>query len=375
MVGKIKHIASSVARNVRNIPGWSTNRRIVVIESDDWGSIRIPSRDVYERFHEFGFNVRQSRYNRFDALESNSDLEKLFEVLQRYKDCNGRPAQVTANTIVCNPDFQKIASSGFAEYSYEHFTSTLKRYPNHNRVFDLYREGMEGGIFRPQFHGREHLNVARWMRSLQSADRAVRFAFENGTTYSGADDYSFMEALDMDHPSDIDGLRQIVADGLGIFRDTFGYESRSFIAPCYTWDTGVEEVLRKGGVRYLQGSRCQLIPNGAFGDYRKKYHSLGESNDNELIYMVRNCAFEPTLFRKSDWVDYTLSNIRDAFRWNKPAVIAAHRVNFVGFIDPVNRDNNLKLLNRLLAAIVTRWPSVEFMASDELGDLVLAAKQ
>jgi hypothetical protein len=30
--------------------GWSTKRKIVVIESDDWGAIRMPSRAVYDQF-------------------------------------------------------------------------------------------------------------------------------------------------------------------------------------------------------------------------------------------------------------------------------------------------------------------------------------
>lgn len=36
-----------ITHNLLNIPGWRTNRKIVVIESDDWGSIRMPSQEVY----------------------------------------------------------------------------------------------------------------------------------------------------------------------------------------------------------------------------------------------------------------------------------------------------------------------------------------
>ena len=32
-----------IKQNVVNIPGWSTSRKIVVFESDDWGSIRVRS--------------------------------------------------------------------------------------------------------------------------------------------------------------------------------------------------------------------------------------------------------------------------------------------------------------------------------------------
>ena len=37
-----------LAKNYVNALGWNSNRKIVVIESDDWGSIRMPSRKIYE---------------------------------------------------------------------------------------------------------------------------------------------------------------------------------------------------------------------------------------------------------------------------------------------------------------------------------------
>jgi len=40
-------LEKALRKNLVNIPGWRTNRKIVVIESDDWGSVRMPSREVY----------------------------------------------------------------------------------------------------------------------------------------------------------------------------------------------------------------------------------------------------------------------------------------------------------------------------------------
>ena len=69
-----KEIKSKIYYNLINSPGWRTKRRIVVIESDDWGSIRMPSKDVYQRFLDRGLNLSNSDYNRIDTLESNEDL-------------------------------------------------------------------------------------------------------------------------------------------------------------------------------------------------------------------------------------------------------------------------------------------------------------
>ena len=58
-----KSLLSNVLRNIRNIPGWQTKRKIVVVESDDWGSIRMRSSEAYLSFLDKGYNVDKSNYN------------------------------------------------------------------------------------------------------------------------------------------------------------------------------------------------------------------------------------------------------------------------------------------------------------------------
>jgi hypothetical protein len=69
-----------------------------------------------------------------------------------------------------------------------------------------------------------------------------------------------------------------------------------------------------------------------------------------------------------------MKQIDTAFRWNKPAIISSHRVNFCGHIDPKNREKGLETLKKLLQEIVVKWPNVEFMSADTLGELVLNKK-
>lgn len=369
-MGEVRDFAASVIRNVNNIRGWSTPGKILVIESDDWGSIRVPSKAVYDQFRSKGFAVDRTQYNRLDALESNDDMMHLLEVLDRHRDHTGRPACITANVIMANPDFARIQADNFLVYHYEHFQKTLQRYPAHDRVFQLYREGMTRNLFHPQFHGREHLNIGRWMRDLRTGHPDIRYTFDAQTTYSGREDYNYMEALDMDERSDLNFLREVVKDGLHQFEQTFGFRSRSFIAPCYTWDPGLEETLHAEGIEFIQGGIHQYIPLGGFDNYESRRHVLGQRNGFGQVYLTRNCFFEPALVSKPDWVDYTLASIRDAFRWNKPAILCAHRINFVGYIDAHNRETNLALLDTLLGRIRSTWPTIEFMTSDQLGDRI-----
>jgi hypothetical protein len=82
--------------------------------------------------------------------------------------------------------------------------------------------------------------------------------------------------------------------------------------------------------------------------------------------------FEPTFNNKQqDWINYTLYQVETAFRWNRPAVISSHRVNYGGHIDPGNRKTGVLALKELLRRIVQKWPEVEFMAANELGNLIV----
>ncbi|MDR3610693.1 MAG: hypothetical protein P4L27_09030 [Ignavibacteriaceae bacterium] len=367
-------------RNLLNIPGWKTERRIVVIESDDWGSIRMASKEAYQFFLKSGYPVDQCSYNKNDALESNEDLEKLFEVLISVKDRNGNPAVFTANTVVANPDFEKIKSSGYLEYYYEPFNETFKKYPAHNKVFDLYKEGIKNKIFYPQFHGREHLNVSRWMNALRRGDQDTHLAFSRNMfsvhTLPKRDNRNeFMDAMGYDSLVERGELNEVISEGLSLFNEKLGYKSKSFIASCYIWDSGIEPLLLKSGVFFIQGVAVQCVPklNGSFG-YKKKYHYQGQSNSIGQHYLVRNSFFEPNDFIDFNWIDDCLNRISVAFRWNKPAIISSHRKNYIGFINPANRDKNLQLLGTLLTNILQKWPDVEFMTSDQLGDLISGNK-
>jgi hypothetical protein len=363
-------LRSAFSQNFINFPGWRTKRKILVIESDDWGSIRIPSKEVYLKLISKGFDISNSEYNRLDILESNDDLNMLFEVLLSCKDSVGNNPVITANCVLGNPDFNKIKQSDFSNYYFEPVTETLKHYPHRDKVEYLWNQGNSEGIFHPQFHGREHVNVVRWMNALRGKTPGIMYTFDCETTFSGDGDYNFMEVLDYNSPDDLEKMKESLAEGLNLFEKLFGFRSKSFIPPCYTWDSGIEESLHTNGVRYIQGLIVQWLPTGSFGNYNKKYHFLGNKNSFGQYFLIRNCFFEPSLTKISDPVGECLNRINIAFRWHKPAIISSHRINFMGSLDEKNRTDNLKLFQDLLKRIIKTWPDMEFMTSDQLGDLI-----
>lgn len=361
--------------HLAHIPGWRTNRRIVVIESDDWGSTRMPSKKIYETLIQKGIRVDQLAYNKFDALASESDLASLFDVLCSVKDKNGHHAKLTANTIVANPDFEKIKESGYLSYHFEPFVETLKKYPNHSGSFELWKQGMDSNIFRPQFHGREHLNAKRWMKALQHNVGHVRLAFDLGmydlSTGMRKTENSFMDALDFDDITELDFQKEYLIEGLQMFEDIFGFRSSTFIAPCYIWSNELNQTLFNLGVKAFQGSWYQLEPI-IKGEKKlvKRFHYTGQMNNFGQYYLARNVVFEPSEIKDQNWVNEVLSKLAIAFRNKKPAIIQSHRLNFIGYIDQNNRKKNLELFASVLKSIVKKWPDVEFFSSDELVDVI-----
>lgn len=371
----MSRLRRKLSENLVNIRGWRTKRKIVVFESDDWGSIRMPSKGVFDTLLKANIRVDKCPFCSFDSLASEDDLTSLFEVLESFSDLNGNHPVITANTVVANPDFSKILDSGFKEYHYELFTDTLKKYPNHNDSFSLWKEGIDKGIFYPQLHGREHLNVNRWMKALRAGSREMLISFYHNmfgisSDISNEGSKSYLASFDADYEHELSLHEIIVQESVSSFKLLFGFSPETFVAPNYIWTNRIEETLLKEGIKIIQGSKVQLVPNFKAG-YEVKRHYTGQKNIIGQIYTLRNCIFEPSLKPNSDWQSACLRQIGTSFSWNKPAIIGTHRLNYIGSIVENNRRDNLILLSKLLAQILKNWPDVEFLNSQQLGRQII----
>lgn len=367
-----------IKNHLMNIPGWRTHRKIVVIESDDWGSIRMPSQKVYQNLLKQGIRVDNCPFNRYDSLASEEDLSALFDVLTKYKDKNELYPVFTANCLVANPNFHQIKEKFFSQYYFELFIDTLKHYPKHYKSFELWQEGFRKKIFFPQFHGREHLNVINWLDMLKIGSKETILAFNNNlfgisTSITTETRKSYLAALDFKDISELKFHKEMLEEGLDLFNTIFGFTSNSFIAPNYTWHPEIEPVLANKGVTYIQGNINQKYPKNS--SYKIKRHYLGQKNKSGQIYLIRNCFFEPALNEHYDWVNSCLNEINNSFFWKKPAIISTHRLNYIGFIDEANRNRNLKLLNILLSKIIKTWSDVEFLNTSQLGNLITSKQE
>lgn len=361
---------------VSNLFGWRTNRKLIVIESDDWGSVYMSDKRALEEMKAKGIPLH-SHYLKNDTLESNEDMEMLMEVLRKHKDASGRHVVMTGVNVVANPDFEKIKANGFKKYEYELFTETAKRYPQSDRIHSLWKQGIEERLLVPVFHGREHLNVQRWMKLLQEGNETLRIAFEYGVStlpreINGEELTDLRAAFDIDTQNDLKYLEKVIDTGLDEFESLFGFKSTFFIPTNGPFNNNLEEMLSKKGVKYIGTGKIQHEPLGE-GKYKKHFRYLGKKNRLGQMYLTRNCFFEPNseeFPKERDWVASCLKEIEIAFNCHKPATISSHRVNYMGTINPENRAEGLKKLDNLLVQIIKKWPEVEFITSMELGDII-----
>jgi hypothetical protein len=372
-VPSLADIKSATLRLATNLRGWRTRRKLLVIESDDWGAIRMPNRRVWERLLAAGIRVDKSIYDSLDCLENYKDLEALMNVIDSHSDSGGRPATFTFNTVMGNPDFTAIHCDGFARFHHQHLFESYRHYHGED-LEPIWRKAIATNLIRPQLHAREHLNTPLWLRDLRAGHRETRLAFEENfyglKTRTGSPlQKNYLAAYWPESWEQLREITEIARNGVKKFEDTFGYRPKSFIGCNYVWPEALEEELAQLGVKLLQTQRGRIQPdpqcNGATSIRR---HYTGQMNQHGQHYSVRNVLFEPYLDKAADWADRALAEITQAFRLGRPAIICSHRINFVSGMDLANRDRSLRQLDRLLTAVRRRWPEVEFTTSDELSD-------
>jgi hypothetical protein len=369
MASKLRSHFSSLLCNAWS---WRTDRKLVVFESDDWGGIRLPPKSARESLRRNGINLTNSPYNQIDCLESRSDLEGLLNVLASNTDVNGRAPPFTTYNVMANPDFQKIRESDYREYHFEHFLCSYRRY-NREDLDLTWKAAITAGLLHPQFHAREHLNTYLWLEDLRNGHNETLTCFKYdffGNQRSSSPPRFYMAAywpLSQLHNTHI---TTAFDNGLEMFRSYFGYNPSNFVACDYVLPRELEQHANYRGIKGIQTQRGYRQPSPA--DTRDKfvYRRTGWTNRWGTVFTIRNATFEPALAACNDHVDRTMAEIKMAFRFNCPAVISTHRANYASGVEPTNSGRTLRLLSQLLSKIKSTWPTVEFLSSSDLLELV-----
>jgi hypothetical protein len=352
-------IKNTITNNIKNIRGWNSNRNLLAFAVDDYGNIRLSSSPAKEKLIGKGVNLT-GRFDQYDSLDTRQDYELLFEVLESVKDKYNKSAVFTTYAMPANVDFKSILERG--EFVAENLDSTYNRLShedpeNFDGAFSLLQEGILKGFIRPQFHGREHLNVMAFNRLLQDKNPALMANLELHSLAGipncpDLPKVRFNEAFSFWDRSDIESHKFIIKDGLNRFEQVYGYQPTTFTPPAMLIHPELYPYVESLGIQAIDKPRAHQVHLGN-GNYRKENNVLGVHKNQNHVTIVRNCMFEPNS-KNIDWVNFTFEQIKAAFFWGKPAIISSHRVNFCGHIDSENRRKGLEALQALLKKVVKK---------------------
>lgn len=360
-------------KGLKNLPGWRTQRTLVAFAVDDYANVRVASPDARQRLLEAGLDL-SGQMDRYDTLETRQDLEALYQVLDSVHDANGNPAVFTAYALSANPDFEQIRAQGDGYYP-EDVPNTFARLERtqpdaYAGTWELWQEGMEKGWLRPQFHGREHLNVTLFEHKLRTGAPDLKASLENDSLAGIRGDESmphvgFSHAFGLQDEQELKRQREFLADGLDQFERIYGFRSTTFTPPAMQLHPGLYSCAESGGVISIDKPFLYRRHHGD-GKFKREINRSGKQRGQKHLTVVRNVVFEPCKKMGFEPVDRALQQIEAAFRWRKPAIVSSHRVNFCGHLDQGNREKGLSALKALLDRITDRWPEVEFVSVDRI---------
>jgi len=349
--------------------GWRSQRPILVIESDDWGAEHIPGPKALAAIKAVDGFPAESVSN-FDSLETAEDVERLCDVLNSCEDGDKKPAVITANFVMANPDYSAIRENDFRVFKPKLIDEGWNHEADGQALWREYRAGIENNLIVPQLHGIVHFCPDEWLQRLRQADAVSLKAFDWKMIGEHEDAAGIgIQSMAPIYHADAKVIKQLVNDGAQAFKRIFGMDSITTIAPCYGWRSPeTEQAFLAHNIRVMQSREYQHLPGG-----NVKLHYTGERGPGGMLYLVRNCMLEP--ISAGTTVEQCISQIVWAFEHNFPAILCSHRINYTSRVATEVRDKGLAVLNSVLKQVKEKYSDVEFLSSDELVLKILSGKQ
>lgn len=344
-------IAQRVSRRLRSWANWRCQEPIVVIESDDWCLYRRRCDHLVAQFGEASEWAQES-------LETKDDLDALADVLRRHRAC------VTANVVVANPDSERIAASGFTEYSDVAIDVGLN--PG---LLTKFKNMMGEGLLVPQYHARRHLSPSLWLKDLQADEPGARLLLKEGVGPAlafrkGSSRRYHAEYLDWPNNREYtcDEILGFLKPGLEIFQRVFGMASVSTIAPAYMFGSQAVRAWRAAGLKYIQGANYRLMPRNGSGEVVHSCYIGQKATD--LLMLARHVKFEPRPQRPQHGWKHAFAAAQSLIDRNIPVIIDTHRINYTGQF----REHGLRSIDQLLTGFDSL--GVKYLSTVELGTAI-----
>ena len=320
------------------------NENYIIIESDDWGMDQSHS---YEGIEYLKSQYGKDKFTRWttDALETDEDIELLFDILRDYKSDFEYPPVITTNFITHNIDYNNQQLS---------FIPMSKKFNNNSSK--LYHEGISNRLIYPQLHGYSHYNIKKLGEFLNCKEgkKLFKYGFLNGlSTLRGKTDIFHSELTDS-----ISTIQKNLQAALNEFNNFFGFQPSTFIPPHFLINLDLLGFFRTKQLKGIQASNRLIDIRG------KRVRKSFFIKTNGIIWMPRNARLDPhpdyNFFSKE-----CIAQIKNAFKLKMPAIIDFHRVNIAGKYNKKYRDIALNELRNVFSSIKIFCPEAKFITTAE----------
>ncbi|MDW5290743.1 hypothetical protein [Formosa sp. PL04] len=349
-------IKSRIKSRLRAFSTLKCKQPIVIFQSDDWGMVRAPENK------DFISNFGEPKIWAYDQLESEEELELIFQMLLKYKDANDNPPLIEANFIVSNPDFEATKENGYQSI-------VLKSISQYSELNKKWNEGVKRRIFIPQYHGRLHFNYDKMLDMIQN-DPESKAIFDL-QLHGGVNNYNKGNwTLHSEYQRWEDGtelpynqLLQWIEVGISDFFNVFGYYPKSTIAPQYVFTPTTARAFAELGFQSIQGTNMQAYKKNNLK--RLKNIPTGSTYYKGLIASSRNIKFEPSR-GNTDWkYESVIKKCVNLINKKIPVIIDSHRINYVGKFGEEGRED----LDKLIGDLIKR--GCRFLTSEEFSEAVI----
>lgn len=368
----LKRIAALLDLNLR---GRAFKEQFVVIQSDDWGSIRVPQNKEAQKILN-NSSKQLSIFQKYDTLDCNEDWRALLDLFVTFKDSTGKHPVFTSNFVTGNPNFEKIKEHQFTQFFWDPFYSTYEQFNQEKlNTLEIINQGIFKGIIEPQYHGRQHVNHKKWLKSLSSGNATALEFFNHHMWIYDSINSNGLRSLNAVFDSceyTKEEVESEFKDGICAFKQAFGQLPQSFIPNNYFFNREWHSLLPNFGIKSVQGMKYGFETDELDGMLKYRRFNKNDKQNSSVVQLVRNVVFDPSsdlMTHNNDSVQWAKDQILMAFALNKPIIIDTHRVNYVGGIDVNNRNNGIQKLSELLHWLVKKFPKIRFISTAELANL------
>lgn len=351
---------------------WRPNKRIVVFESDDWGSTRMENPDIQAYFFKKYPELRQSWMDVYDALETPQNINDLSSAADEISDYIGKPFCITLLLNSHNAHVGEISRSAYTRYYHEDFLSSAQRiFGGGASLKSAYLRALAGRSIEIQLHGQEHVQRSVLLhllnnRNLKDFKEDFSYGYYASLFHKGKYTPTQLRATFYPFLSD-DYTWQInsLSDSMDFLKLQFNCNTDYLVPPNGPVSFEVLKKLKHLGINGL----VSPLVNKTFYFKRLQiplYAPMGLSSLSGCVYINRNVPFEPRRTFATNVVEGALSKVKRLLEDGYPAVITSHRANYTDFLCNRGYYQSFELLKKLILSINRLFPDTLFLSSSQL---------